>query len=568
MILENTAIKFSKNSLPKCPTGIQGFDEITGGGLPMGRPSLVCGGPGCGKTLLGMQFLIYGAVYCSEPGFFISFEESAEEIVQNATTLGWDLEALSAARQLSIDYIHIDAAEMEAVGEYNLEALFIRLGHQIDAIGAKRVVLDTIEVLFTGLSNEAIVRAELRRLFRWLKTKGVTAVITGERGKETLTRHGIEEYVSDCVIWLEQRWQDELSTRCLRIIKYRGSSHGTNEYPFLIDANGISVQPITSVALDHQVSTERISSGIHRLDMMLGGQGYFRGSSILITGTAGTGKSTIAAHFAEATCRQGEKCLYLAFEEAPQQIIRNMFSVSLDLQPFVQKGLLKFEASRPTVCGLEMHLVKIYKWLLEFQPSVVIIDPMSNLNLSGTKPQTKAFFIRLIDYLKTQQITVMLTNLIAGGRPLEHTEAEVSSLMDTWLEVRMVESSGERNRVLYVLKSRGMEHSNQVREFILTKRGVELIEVYLGQGTVLTGAARAIQEAKERAGALMRQQEFDRKRRELERKQIVVQSQIEALQSQLDAEKEELDQMVQQENLHQKVLREERSVLAQIRQAD
>jgi circadian clock protein KaiC len=559
--------KLHKNQLLKCPTGIQGLDEITDGGLPKGRPTLVCGTAGCGKTLLGMEFLVRGALEYDEPGVFMAFEETAEELTQNVASLGWDLEQLMADEKLALDYVHIERNEIEETGEYNLEGLFIRLACAIASVKAKRVVLDTIEVLFAGLSDASIVRAELRRLFRWLKAKGVTAIITGERGDNTLTRHGLEEYVSDCVIRLEQRLQDEISTRRLQIVKYRGSSHGSNEYPFLIDNGGISVFPITSVGLDHEVSNEHISSGIPRLDTMLGGQGYFRGSSILITGTAGTGKTTLATHFAQATCLRGEHCLYLAFEEAPKQIIRNMRSVGIDLEPFVERGLLRFHAIRPTVYGLEMHLVRIHNWLNEFKPTVVIIDPMSNLTMGGSLWQTKSFLFRLIDLLKSRQITLLFTNLNHGNAQ-EYTEVGVSSLMDTWMEVRVIESNGERNRILFLLKSRGMEHSNQVREFRLTREGVELVDVYLGQGQVLTGAARVIQEAQEKAATWIRQQELERKRRDIERKQTVIHSQIAALQAQLETETEELELMMQQEESRQSLVQQDATVIALLRKAD
>ncbi|MEA5523172.1 circadian clock protein KaiC [Limnoraphis robusta] len=568
MLELNRQIPSPQKELPKCSTGINGLDEITLGGLPKGRPTLVCGTAGCGKTLLAMEFLVRGAVQYNEPGVFMAFEETAQELTENVASLGWDLDQLTAENKISIDYVHIDPEEIQEVGEYDLEALFIRLGCAIDLIGAKRVVLDTIEVLFAGLSNTAIIRAELRRLFRWLKTKGVTAIITGERGDNSLTRHGLEEYVSDCVIRLDQRIQEEVSTRRLQIIKYRGSCHGSNEYPFLINQNGISVLPITSVGLEHEVSNERISSGIPRLDAMLGGEGYFRGSSILITGTAGTGKTTLAAHFAQAVCTQGEHCLYIAFEEAPKQIIRNQRSVGVDLEPFVEKGLLTFKAERPTATGLELHLVTLYRLIHQVKPSVVIIDPMSNLTMSGTLTQAKAFLFRLIDFFKSKQITVLLTNLISGGNPLEFTEIGVSSLMDTWLEVRMIETNGERNRLLYVLKSRGMEHSNQMREMLLTKQGIQLSDVYLGEGQVLTGSARTIQEAQERANKLARKQEFERRQRELERQQVIVRSKIEALQAKLEAEQEELDLMMQYEQCSQDLLFQDRITMAKRRQAD
>jgi circadian clock protein KaiC len=558
----------AKNQLRKCPTGIKGLDEITDGGLPLGRTTLICGTAGCGKTLMGMEFIVRGILNYSEPGVFMAFEETAAELTQNVASLGWDLEELTATEKLSIDYVYIDPQEIEETGDYDLEALFIRLGSAIDAIGAKRVVLDTVEVLFSGLSNAAIVRAELRRLFRWLKTKGVTAIVTGEKGENSLTRYGIEEYVSDCVIRLDHRLYEDISTRKLQIVKYRGSSHGTNDYPFLINSDGITVLPITSVGLDHTVTQERISSGIERLDTMLGGEGYFRGSSILITGTAGTGKTTLAAHFAEATCRRGERCLYFAFEEAPQQIIRNMQSVGINLPEFVNQGLLRFQARRPTAYGLEMHLVQIHSLIKKFQPTVVIIDPMSNLTMGGTLLQAKAFLFRLIDLLKFQQITVFLTNLIQGGIPVEQTEIGVSSLMDTWLEVRFVESNGERNRVFFILKSRGMEHSNQVRELKLTKQGVELVDVYLGEGMVLTGTARRIQEEKEKAVNLTRKQEFERKHRDFARQKAIVQSQITALQAQLEREEENIEQMMQEEQSHQDSLQQNRVAIAQLRQAD
>jgi circadian clock protein KaiC len=568
MIHLDRAMKSQNVQLSKCPTGIQGLDEITEGGLPKGRPTLVCGAAGCGKTLLGIEFLVRGATQYDEPGVFISFEETAEELTQNVASLGWDLNQLAAEKRIEIDCFYIDPAEIQETGEYNLEGLFIRLGTAIDSIQAKRIVLDTIEVLFAGLSNLAIVRAELRRLFRWLKAKDVTAIITGERGENSLTRQGLEEYVSDCVIRLDQRVHDELSTRRLQILKYRGSQHGINEYPFLIEKDGISILPLTSVGLDHRVSSDRISSGIPRLDAMLGGQGYFRGSSILVTGMAGTGKSSIAAHFAAAVCQRGEKCLYLAFEEAPQQILRNMQSIGLDLKPYQQQGLLQLQALRPTTYSLELHLVQIHRWVNIFQPTTVVIDPMSNLTLTGSLLQAKSFFMRLIDYFKSQQITVLMTNLITAGTPPEHTEIGVSSLMDTWLEVRSVEGNGERNRLLLLLKSRGMEHSNQVREFKLTSQGIDLIDVYLGQDQVLTGTARSIQEAIDQQERLRRQQQVATRRRELEQQRQLMQAQMAMLQMKIEAETTEIEHLLQEENLSEAAFFQDQATMAKLRQAD
>ena len=455
-------------SLPKERTGISGFDEITGGGLPQGRPTLVCGSAGAGKTLFGMEFLVRGAMLYNEPGVFISFEETGEELATNVASLGFDLKQLIADKKLILDYVFIERSEIEETGEYDLEGLFLRLGHAIDQLGAKRVVLDTLEALFSALPNEAIIRAELRRLFRWLKEKGVTALITCERGERTLTRYGLEEYVADCVILLDHRVENQISTRRMRIVKYRGTSHGTNEYPFIIDDKGFSVLPITSLGLTHKAPTERVSTGITRLDNMLGGKGFYRGSSILVSGTAGTGKSTIAAHFVDAACRRGDRALFFAFEESQAQIVRNMRSIGIDLEKYVRPGLLKFHNARPSNFGLEVHLALIHKAITEYQPSVVVVDPITNFLAVADAPATKSMLTRLIDFLKTQQITAMFTSLTGSTGDVEDSEVGVSSLMDVWLLVKNVESNGERNRGLYILKARGTAHSNQVREFLLT----------------------------------------------------------------------------------------------------
>nr|WP_279342556.1 circadian clock protein KaiC [Geotalea sp. SG265] len=555
--------------MKKCSTGIKGLDEITGGGLPQGRPTLVCGGTGCGKTLLAMEFLLRGALNYGEPGVFMSFEEKPDELVQNYASLGFDLEGLVAQHRLVLEYVYIERSEIEETGEYDLEALFIRLGHAIDSIGAKRVVLDTVEALFSGFSNESILRAELRRLFRFLKSKGVTAIITGEQGERTLTRYGLEEYVADCVIFLNHTVSDQIATRHLRIIKYRGSSHGTNEYPFLIDQQGFSVMPITSLGLDHPAFTERISTGIPRLDTMLGGEGYFRGSSILVSGTAGTGKSSMAAHFVDGACSRGERCLYFAFEESQNQIIRNMRSIGIDLEQWVKKGLLRFHNTRPSLYGLEMHLVALHKEVERFDPAVVVVDPISNLVTAAAPKEVKAMLSRLIDYLKLKRITAFCTDLTsAGGGILEQTEVGVSSLMDAWLLLQNIEGSGERNRGLYILKARGIAHSNQIREFFLTDRGIALRDVYVGPGGVLTGTARIAQEARDAAASTLHRQEIERKQRELERKKKTVDAQIIALKTEYELEREELQQAVAQERLRDDVVMKESMEMARARQAD
>jgi circadian clock protein KaiC len=555
-------------ALEKVPTGIQGLDEITNGGLPRGRPTLVCGGAGSGKTLLGMEFLVRGATQFSEPGVFMSFEESAEELTKNVASLGFDLNRLTASKRLLVDYVHIERSEIEETGEYDLEGLFIRLGNAIDSIGAKRVVLDTIESLFAGLPNPSILRAELRRLFRWLKKKGMTAIITGERGENALTRHGLEEYVSDCVILLDHRVSNQISTRRLRIVKYRGSTHGTNEFPFLIDERGIAVMPITSLGLKHTVTSQRISTGIPRLDAMLGGKGYFRGSSILVSGTAGTGKTSVAAHFVDAACRRGERCAFFAFEESPSQIIRNMRSIGIDLQQWVGKGLLKFHAERPTVYGLEAHLASIHKFIEEFKPKVVIVDPVTNLGSVASEVDVKAMLTRLLDEMKSNQTTTLFTTLTGAGGPLEQTEVGMSSLADTWLLLRDIEIGGERNRGLYILKSRGMAHSNQIREFLLTDKGVDLIDVYVGPSGVLTGSARMSQESQERDIELSHQKEIERRKLNVETKRKALEAQIAALHAQFQAEEQELKKLIAQEQLRSNGATQLRKEMARVRKAD
>lgn len=482
-------------SLSKTKTGINGLDEITMGGLPRGRPTLICGGPGCGKTLMALEFVVKGAILYNEPGVFMAFEEKAEELSTNVASLRFDLDKLQKNKKLRIDYVHIDRTEVEETGEYDLNGLFIRLDHAINSIGAKRVVLDTIENLFAGLTNQAILRAELRRLFQWLKDKGVTAIITGEKGQGTLTRHGLEEYVSDCVIFLDHRIVNQVSTRRLKIIKYRGSLHGTNEYPFLIDEEGITILPVTSLKLDKNVSTKRISTGIPSLDEMFGGKGFFKGSSILVSGTAGTGKTSIAASFANAACVRKEKCIFFAFEESPQQIIRNMKSIGLDLSKHVRKGLLEFHSFRPGLYGLEMHLARIYKLIKNFKPEVVVLDPITNFVSVGLLTEVNAMLLRLIDGMQDEGITLMLTALNSGTT--EHIDENVSSLVDTWILVRDIERDGERNRGIYIMKSRGMKHSNEVREFIISSRGLDLVDVYRSSEGVLIGAARKMKQKQE-----------------------------------------------------------------------
>jgi circadian clock protein KaiC len=559
---------FKRNTLPKAPTSIQGLDEITGGGLPKGRPTLVCGSAGCGKTLFAMEFLVRGAMKYNEPGVFVSFEESESELIANVASLGFDLPGMIADKKMWLEHIHVEKSEISQSGEYDLEGLFIRIHHAIESIKAKRVVLDTIESLFSGLPNPLILRAELRRLLHWLKRKGVTTIITAERGNGAFTREGLEEYVSDCVILLDHRVSDQSSIRRLRIVKYRGSTHGTNEYPFLIDEDGFSVLPVTSLGLNYSSSRERISTGIPRLDTMLSGKGYFRGSTVLVSGTAGTGKTSIASQFIEAACKRGERVLFFTYEESPAQLVRNMCSIGINLEPWVDKGLLHFHAVRPTLYGLETHLTTSIKLINEFKPAIVILDPINAFVVGDNQVEVKAMLLRLVDFLKLKKITAFFTSLTSAGDNMEMSDVYVSSLIDTWLLLRDIEIGGERNRGLYVLKSRGMEHSNQIREFKLTNRGIELLDVYVGTDGVLTGSARLSQETKDKAEQLLRKQEIVRKQYGIERKREAMQANILLLRSEFEAEESEALKVIGIENARIERFTQDAAIMAKSRKGD
>ena len=559
----------SVRALQKAPTGILGLDEVTGGGLPAGRPTLVSGGAGSGKTLFALEFLVRGATQYNEPGVFMSFEETIPDLATNAASLGFDLNRLVAEKKLFLDHVFVSRSEISETGEFDLEGLFIRIADAVRKVGARRVVLDTIEALFAELPNPGILRAEIRRLFGWLKQKGLTTFITAERDRpDKLTRHGIEEFVSDCVMVLDHRIRDEISTRRLRIVKYRGSTHGTNEYPFLIDEHGISVLPISSLGLDHAAPAERVSTGIDRLDGMMGGKGYFRGSSILMSGTSGTGKTSVSAHFVDAACRRGERCLYFAFEESPKQIVRNMRSIGIDLEPWRRKGLLQFRAARPTYGGIEEVLLVSHKHITRFRPAIVVVDPITNLLTVSTLGEVRSMLTRLVDFLKTRQITSIFTSLTAPGGSLEASEADVSSLMDTWLLLKSIEVGGERNRALYVLKSRGMEHSNQIREFLLTNHGLRMLDVYLGPEGVLTGSARMSQEGRERAAGTSRRQEREGRKRELSRKAQIFEARMAMLRAEFEMDEETIQQHISESTLLDKELLQDRGQMVRSREAD
>ena len=553
--------------LEKVPTGITGFDEITHGGLPRGRPTLVTGAAGSGKTLFGVEFLARGARDFGEPGVLLAFEETQDDLATNVASLGFDLAQLERDNLLAIDAFRLDPSEIVETGAFDLDGLFIRLAAAVEAVGAKRVVLDTIELLFSALPNEAIVRGELGRLFRWLKERGLTVVITGERGHEgQLTRYGIEEYVSDCVIALDHRVEGEISTRRLRVVKYRGSLHGTNEYPFLITGRGLVVVPITSLSLTYAASEERVSSGIDRLDEMLSG-GVYRGSSVMITGTAGTGKTSIAALMVDAACSRGERALFFSLEESPAQLVRNMRSIGVDLQQWVDQGLLVLESIRPTAFGLEEHLAMLHRLITEHDPSLAVLDAVASLARSGERAATASVISRDLDLLKSRGITTVMTTLAHEGN-VESSQVDMSSLIDTWLLLRNQESNGERNRLVFVIKSRGSAHSNQVREFVLTDHGAELVDVYVGPDGVLTGSARIQQSAQDRALRDTEGNESDRRRQELSTRAAAIEAQIAALRAQLGAETAEFERLVAATEARRKSDVDARESLARSRSTD
>ncbi len=559
---------YVEHRLEKAPTGIRGFDEITQGGLPKGRTALVTGGPGTGKTMFAMEFLVKGATEFGEPGVFVSFEETADELIANSASLGLSLPELCDANLLYMDYVRVERSEIEESGEYDLEGLFIRLSHAINSVGARRLVLDTIETLFSGLPNISILRAELRRLFRWIKDKNISTIVTGERGAVSLTREGLEEYVSDCVVLLDHRVTDQISTRRLRVLKYRGSEHGTNEYPFLISDRGFMVLPITSVKLDYAVGEERVSSGIPRLDAMLGGKGFYRGSLILVSGTAGTGKTTVAASFADAACRRGEKTMYFAFEESAQQVVRNMRSIGLDLEQWTGKGILKIVGQRPTIHGLEHHLMSMQFMIDDFRPTTVVVDPVTNLSQVGSLRDVRLMLSRLVDYLKARNITILFTSLTQGGTDAELTDVGISSLADSWLKLQNLEAGGERNRGISILKSRGMAHSNQVREFLLTDQGIDLVDTYTGPEGVPAGSARVAREADERAQEAALRLEIERLEEDRKKRRALLEEQITRLRSEFESAEKELEGRIRLEKLKMETIFRKRKEMGTSRKAE
>ncbi len=538
------------SGISKSLTGISGFDDLTMGGLPTGRPTLVCGSAGCGKTLFATTFLVHGARDFGEPGVFVTFEERPEDIASNVASLGFDVDALVAAEKLSFEHIAIDPSELAEIGDYDLEGLFLRLELAIDSIGAKRVVLDTIESLFSAFSNPAILRAEIRRLFDWLKDKGMTTVITAERGDGTLTRQGLEEYVSDCVILLDHRVHNQISTRRMRIVKYRGTAHGTNEYPFLIDQDGFSVLPVSSLGLSHQVFEERILSGIPDLDAMLSGGGFHRGSSILVSGVAGSGKSSLASSFVGASAQRGERAIYFSFEESREQTVRNMRSIGLDLEPMIRDGLVHYVAARPTFYSLEMHLAIMLREVIRFDPRLVVLDPISAFLDTGDKLEVQSMLLRMVDFLKGRGITAVFTHLMHSQGGDIATDAGLSSLMDAWVLMLNREVNGEFNRELYLLKARGTAHSNQVREFVMGDGGIRLLPPYLGENGALTGSARKAEEARDRRAELDRLEQFERIRTQIEARRRKARAQIESLEAEIEADEKELGAALSREQAH------------------
>jgi circadian clock protein KaiC len=566
--------KYKEISMPlegieKAPTGIKGFDDITFGGLPRGRPALVSGAAGCGKTMFAMEFIVHGAVEFNEPGVFVTFEENVADLKKNFATLGYDLDKLIEDKKMVIDHVFLDRSLIMETGEYDLDALFIRLGYAIDSIGAKRISLDTIEVLFSGLSNHALLRSELVRLFRWLKDRGITTIVTGEKGDKTFTRYGLEEYIADCVIFLDSRVIDQIVTRRLRIVKYRGSIHGMDEYPFLINKDGIIIFPITSIKTDYKLSREHISTGIPKLDVMLDNKGFYRSSSVLYTGTAGTGKTSFAATFVDSACRRGEKCLFMAMEETEDQILRNMKSIGIDLEKWVKKGLLKFYITRPALYGLEMHIVLIEDLLNKFQPLNVVMDPISDFIASGEGKEVKSMLTRLQDMMKARGMTTVYTDLLVGDiSSPRRSEAYISSMIDTWILLRNIEYNGERSRGLTIIKSRGMPHSNQIREFVFSSKGIDLVQPYIGPTGVFMGSAKVVQEAKDNAQIAGMEREISNRKDVLEEKRREFDAKMEALKALYNVEEKEIGKKIDEAERDLSILMKDREIMSSERKSD
>ena len=466
--------ELSITKLPKSLTGIQGLDDITYGGIPQNRPTLLVGSIGTGKTIFAMEYIINGITMFNEPGVFMTFEEQTDELQINVTSMGYNLSKLIADNKIYLEHLHIDHREIQATGKYDIEGLFIRIEMAIEKVKAKRIVLDALDTLFIGLDSQ-ILRSEIKRLFFWLKEKKVTAIITSEVGDIFLTRLGFEEVVADCVIELNNRLNNQISTRRLRIVKYRGSYHSTNEYPFMIDHKGITIFPIISEAPQIIVSNERISSGIKQIDEMLDGRGFYVGSSILVSGSAGTGKSSIAASFIKDVCEKKGTALYCAFEEAPNQIKRNMASIGIFLEPYEKSGNLHFYYSRPTLQTLELHFIAIKKLIKQINPSVVILDPITNLMIENINSDIRTMLTRFVDYLKMEQITVLLTaTLTVSSLELIQSNEGISSMVDTCIMIQEKNIIDSRRRTLYIMKSRGICNSKKEVEFIITSEGISI----------------------------------------------------------------------------------------------
>jgi circadian clock protein KaiC len=468
----------NRNQLLKCPTGIKGFDEITEGGLPKNGTTLVSGNAGSGKTLFGIDFLIKGATDYNEPGILMSFEETEDELYKDVASLNMDLSGLVSRKKIVLENVVLERKDIQE-NDFNLEGIFVRLEYAIDSIGAKRVVLDSLESLFAGITDIGILRLEIKRLFRWLKEKKVTAIVTGETGQNgSYTRHGLEEYISDCIILLDNRIRDEMATRRVRVIKYRGSSHGTSEYPFVIDNEGLSVIPITSAGLAQPGTDKKVSTGIPSLDKLFKSKGYTRGSTILASGTAGSGKTSFAGAFALESCKRGERCLYFSYEESSGQLIQNLLSIGIDLAPWVEKGLLKIVSLRPSFLGLELHLLNVYKLVDSFKPKAVVVDPLTSLVGEGEYREVSSMITRMIDLFKSRSITTFFTSLVSATFQSNTSgEIGVSSLIDTWIVVRVVEDNEgrKRTREVFIVKSRGSNHDSDVHKFILSDNGIIVI---------------------------------------------------------------------------------------------
>ena len=553
-----------KSSSDIVSTGVKGLDDVLGGGIPQGHAMLLVGKPGTGKSILSMEYLLHGIELHKENGVYISFEESEKQIISNAASFGWKFEEMVKKNKLAISYIDMQPEQMRTVGDYDLSALILRVKGAIKKVNARRVVIDGINNLLSTFDDERIIRSDLLRLIREIKEVNATIFITGERGHDSWSKMGFEEYLADGLMHLDNRTDGNYQTREIQVVKCRGINHYTGKSPFIINSEGMSIRPLITADFDYKVLKSRVSTGIADIDNMLGGKGLYRGSTVYITGPSGAGKTSISSSFANGACSRGERALFLAFEESSDQIIRNMKSIGLSLDKWVNEKLLYFYTARATTNSLEGHLDNIMTMVREVEPTCVVLDPISAFRPIANENETKLMLIRLNDYLRARKITTVFTALSSDGEYSEHADVQLSSIADTWIVVRIMDYKGERNNVMQLMKSRGMSHSRQMKEMYFTGNGLKLQNVYQGPEGVLTGAARIGQEKYEKLKEARNVIEIDKNRKKIERKKSLLEASIEALKHEYEEELEALHAAIEEAEEQNSKIKETRKEIENI----